>query len=155
MIAVKLQSLVQGHNVWLPAGRRGQSNGFFGRLPGVIKTARLGAGHAQRVEHKRLRAVTQKIRPGRVRQRRLAVADRRVCVGGQHAGDLGENLKIVRIDTQSGAELFHRLGVAALFEQQLEYADVVVLNKIDALDEDALLLAEQRVRDRAPNVRFL
>lgn len=46
-------------------------------------------------------------------------------------------------------------SVAALFEQQLEYADVVVLNKIDALDEDALLLAEQRVRDRAPNVRFL
>jgi len=31
----------------------------------------------------------------------------------------------------------------------------VVLNKIDTLDEDALLLAEQRVRDRAPNVRFL
>lgn len=46
-------------------------------------------------------------------------------------------------------------SVAALFEQQLEYADVVVLNKIDALDEDALLLAEQRIRDRAPNVRFL
>lgn len=46
-------------------------------------------------------------------------------------------------------------SVATLFEQQLEYADVVVLNKIDALDEDALLQAEQRVRDRAPNVRFL
>ncbi|MCK9202426.1 MAG: GTP-binding protein [Gallionella sp.] len=46
-------------------------------------------------------------------------------------------------------------SVAALFEQQLEYADVVVLNKIDALDEDALLLTEQRVRERAPNVRFL
>ncbi len=46
-------------------------------------------------------------------------------------------------------------SVATLFEQQLEVADVVVLNKIDALDEDALLLAEQRIRDRAPNVRFL
>ncbi|MFA6161938.1 MAG: GTP-binding protein [Methylobacter sp.] len=46
-------------------------------------------------------------------------------------------------------------SVATLFEQQLEFADVVVLNKIDALDEEALLQAEQRVRDRAPNVRFL
>ncbi|MDO9268672.1 MAG: GTP-binding protein, partial [Methylobacter sp.] len=46
-------------------------------------------------------------------------------------------------------------SVATLFERQLEYADVVVLNKIDTLDEDALLLAEHRVRDRAPNVRFL
>ncbi|MDO9046171.1 MAG: GTP-binding protein [Methylobacter sp.] len=46
-------------------------------------------------------------------------------------------------------------SVATMFEQQLEYADVVVLNKIDTLDENALLLAEQRVRDRAPNVRFL
>lgn len=46
-------------------------------------------------------------------------------------------------------------AVANLFEQQLEYADVVVLNKIDLLDENALLLAETRVRQRAPNVRFL
>ncbi len=45
--------------------------------------------------------------------------------------------------------------VATLFEQQLEYADVVVLNKIDTLDDDALLLAETRVRERAPNVRFI
>ena len=46
-------------------------------------------------------------------------------------------------------------AVANLFEQQLEYADVVVLNKIDALDENALLRAETRIRERAPNVRFL
>ena len=46
-------------------------------------------------------------------------------------------------------------SVAGLFAQQLEYADVVVLNKIDQLDENALLLAETRVRQRAPNVRFL
>ena len=45
--------------------------------------------------------------------------------------------------------------VATLFEQQLEYADVVVLNKIDTLDGNALLLAETRVRERAPNVRFI
>lgn len=46
-------------------------------------------------------------------------------------------------------------SVATLFERQLEYADVVVLNKIDALDESDLLLAETRVRERAPKVRFL
>jgi cobalamin biosynthesis protein CobW len=46
-------------------------------------------------------------------------------------------------------------AIATLFKQQLEYADVVVLNKIDALDEDDLLAAETRIRERAPNVRFL
>ncbi|MBC7707401.1 MAG: GTP-binding protein, partial [Rhodoferax sp.] len=46
-------------------------------------------------------------------------------------------------------------AVASMFDMQLEYADVVVLNKIDLLDEAALLLAETRVRQRAPNVRFL
>lgn len=46
-------------------------------------------------------------------------------------------------------------SISSLFDQQLEFADVVVLNKIDALDEAALLLAESRVRERAPNVRFL
>ena len=46
-------------------------------------------------------------------------------------------------------------SIATLFEQQLEYADVVVLNKIDTLDENALLLAETRLRERAPNVRFI
>lgn len=46
-------------------------------------------------------------------------------------------------------------SVARMFEQQLEFADVVVLNKIDELDEDALLRAETRVRRCAPNVRFL
>jgi len=45
--------------------------------------------------------------------------------------------------------------VAAMFALQLEAADVVVLNKIDGLDDDALLAAETRVRERAPNVRFI
>ena len=53
--------------------------------------------------------------------------------------------------TQSGPQA----AVASLFEQQLEYADVVVLNKIDDLDDDALLAAETRIRARAPKVRFL
>lgn len=46
-------------------------------------------------------------------------------------------------------------AAATVFGQQLEFADVVVLNKIDELDDDALLLAETRVRERAPKVRFL
>lgn len=46
-------------------------------------------------------------------------------------------------------------ATATLFAQQLALADVVVLNKIDDLDDAALLLAETRVRQRAPNVRFL
>ncbi|HEX8613822.1 MAG TPA: GTP-binding protein [Telluria sp.] len=46
-------------------------------------------------------------------------------------------------------------AAATVFAQQLEFADVVVLNKIDGLDDDALLLAETRVRERAPKVRFL
>jgi cobalamin biosynthesis protein CobW len=46
-------------------------------------------------------------------------------------------------------------SVASMFEQQLEFADVVVLNKIDELGEEQLLEAETRIRARAPNVRFL
>ena len=46
-------------------------------------------------------------------------------------------------------------SVKQLFDLQLGAADVVVLNKIDELDADALLVAEEEVRGRAPNVRFL
>lgn len=42
-----------------------------------------------------------------------------------------------------------------LFDQQLAGADVVVLNKIGELDDAALLQAEERVRRRATNVRFI
>lgn len=46
-------------------------------------------------------------------------------------------------------------AVRQLFDRQLGAADVVVLNKIDELDAEALLTAEEQVRKRAPNVRFL
>ena len=46
-------------------------------------------------------------------------------------------------------------AVGEMFARQLEAADVVVLNKIDDMDDEALLAAETRVRERAPNVRFI
>jgi cobalamin biosynthesis protein CobW len=47
------------------------------------------------------------------------------------------------------------MAAGLLFDQQLAGADVVVLNKIDDLGDEALLAAEEQVRRRAPNVRFL
>jgi cobalamin biosynthesis protein CobW len=49
----------------------------------------------------------------------------------------------------------HAASVDFILNQQLENADVVVLNKIDDLAEDSLLKAEELVRQKAPNVRFL
>lgn len=46
-------------------------------------------------------------------------------------------------------------SIASLFEQQLANADIVVLNKIDALGEEAMLKAEARVRELAPSIRFI
>ncbi|WP_028534101.1 CobW family GTP-binding protein [Paludibacterium yongneupense] len=46
-------------------------------------------------------------------------------------------------------------AIASLFRQQLANADIVILNKIDALDDEALLRAEARVRALAPAVRFI
>jgi len=46
-------------------------------------------------------------------------------------------------------------AMSRLFEQQLEFADVVVLNKIDQLNEERLLNAEKLIRELASNVRFL
>ncbi|MGH8078555.1 MAG: CobW family GTP-binding protein, partial [Lysobacter sp.] len=56
---------------------------------------------------------------------------------------------------RNGSAPSPQAAVAALFEQQLEDADIVVLNKIDDLAEDALLAAEARLRKLAPKVRFL
>ena len=46
-------------------------------------------------------------------------------------------------------------AVAELFDQQLGHADIVVLNKIDALSADQLLAAEESVRRQAPSIRFI
>ena len=58
-------------------------------------------------------------------------------------------------DASGSDDASPRAPVAALFERQIQEADVVVLNKIDGLDEETLLGAEERVRARAPQVRFL
>jgi cobalamin biosynthesis protein CobW len=81
------------------------------------------------------------------------------------ADDFVLDATVVVVDTpRLLAGQFHRpeQGVTAvdksiglLFDQQLSSADVVVLNKIDALDTDALLAAEEQIRRRAPNVRFV
>lgn len=81
----------------------------------------------------------------------------------EHANDFILDATISVVDTplllsdqfERAGETGPQAAVASLFEQQLEYADVVVLNKIDGLAEDALLQAESRVRERAPRVRFL
>jgi cobalamin biosynthesis protein CobW len=49
----------------------------------------------------------------------------------------------------------HAPSVDLILNQQLENADVVVLNKIDDLGEDSLMKAEELVRQKAPKVRFL
>src|ERR1700758_521556 len=49
----------------------------------------------------------------------------------------------------------HAASVDFILNQQLENADVVVLNKIDDLGEEDLLKAEGLVREKAPKVRFL
>lgn len=71
----------------------------------------------------------------------LVVVDTPLLLSGQ----------LDRGDAISGSQA----AIASLFEQQLENADVVVLNKIDDLDEGALLSAEANLRQRAPTVRFL
>ncbi len=60
-------------------------------------------------------------------------------------------------DRSSTAEAFPTSvhSSAILFKRQLESADVVILNKIDNLQENALLEAETQVRRRAPGVRFI
>jgi cobalamin biosynthesis protein CobW len=102
----------------------------------VVDTPRLLAGEFQPWSRQRDDARTDSI-------------DGRVSDGG--AGASGANGVTDR--PSDGAEARRSAGL--LFDQQLAAADVVVLNKIDDLDTDALLAAEEQVRRRAPNVRFL
>lgn len=68
---------------------------------------------------------------------------------------LDATLAIVDTPLLLASQFDEQDAVAAMFARQLEAADVVVLNKVDDVEDEALLLAETRVRARAPNVRFI
>ncbi|MFC4638202.1 CobW family GTP-binding protein [Deinococcus hohokamensis] len=81
----------------------------------------------------------------------------------EFAGDFTLDATLVVVDTplllagafraDAGDEAAR--SAAQVFDAQLEFADVAVLNKIDALSDAELLQAEADVRHRAPRVRFL
>jgi cobalamin biosynthesis protein CobW len=70
-------------------------------------------------------------------------------------GELEDGRAIPGSESGTSQKPEHLDSVAAILNEQLENADVVVLNKIDELTEDQLLAAEQLVRSKAPKVRFL
>ncbi|MFZ0505408.1 MAG: GTP-binding protein [Chthoniobacterales bacterium] len=69
------------------------------------------------------------------------------------AGNLEKGRPIPGADNTEIPE--HVNSVDLILNQQLENADVVVLNKIDELSEERLLKAEDIVRQKAAKVRFL
>jgi hypothetical protein len=118
MVFVKFQPLLQWPEVFRP-GSGGEIHGLLSHFPGLVETAGLRAGHAQRVERERLGPVTQIIRPDGILAGGVAIANLRFFVGGQHAGKEDEDLQIVRLKAQSLAEFAHSLGIPPLFEQRL------------------------------------
>ncbi len=70
---------------------------------------------------------------------------------------LDGNLETGKLIPGAGqSEVPEHLGsLDSILNQQLENADVVVLNKIDGLSEESLMKAEELVRQKAPKIRFL
>src|SRR5438067_3584598 len=75
----------------------------------------------------------------------LTVVDTPELLGGR----LDSGQPIPGADTPQAPTAPHLASIESILQQQLENADVVVLNKIDALDDEALLRAEELVRQRA------
>lgn len=69
------------------------------------------------------------------------------------AGNLERGKPIPGAETGEVPE--HLGSVESILYQQLENADVVVLNKIDELAEESLMKAEELVRQKTPRIRFL
>jgi len=69
------------------------------------------------------------------------------------SGNLESGKPIPGVDAAEAPQ--HAASVELILNQQLENADVVVLNKIDDLTEDLLMKAEELVRQKASKVRFL
>jgi hypothetical protein len=118
VIFVKLQSLLQRLE-FFHLGGGGEVNRPLGHFLRVGEIAGLGAGHAEHIEHERLRAAGQGIGLGGEHERGFPVANLRIVIGGQHVGGVGEDLKIIRVEPQRRAKLINRPGIAALFEQRL------------------------------------
>ena len=68
-------------------------------------------------------------------------------------GNLESGKPIPGVDAAAAPQ--HAASVDTILNQQLENADVVVLNKIDDLTDDSLMKAEELVRQKASKVRFL
>jgi hypothetical protein len=84
-----------------------------GRLR-VGEIAGFGAGHAQHVKNHRLAAAGQIVRLDGEDERGPAIARGGILIGGEDVRGVGEDLKIIRLDAQRGAEFVHGLDVAAL-----------------------------------------
>jgi len=124
MVLVKPQSLLHGRDILFHACSGRNIYGSFNGFLCVVEAAGLGASHAQRIKHERQCAVAQNIRLDGIYQRSLPVANLRFFIGGQHAGNVGEDLIIVRVDALGFTELVDGLGIAALSEQRLAHLKI-------------------------------
>jgi cobalamin biosynthesis protein CobW len=78
----------------------------------------------------------------------LAVVDTEIFLSGGF-DEVAEN------PTPQNVLFDSRRSLASLFKQQLESADVVILNKVDKLKEEELILCELKIRKLAPRIRFV
>ena len=81
----------------------------------------------------------------------LTVVDTPLLLDGKM--EAGE--EVPGVDQAGDMIIKHENAVDAIFSEQLENGDVVILNKVDDIDDDSLISAEESVRNKAKKVRFL